>query len=94
MREVSCRIFPFLSRGLLSKGIAPEAMVEGTSVALATLQDKHERIDWPDFCAVMRNVRKHFSDAEFLEGAWMAGQYIGFGRVLAMLQLQVASGPI
>jgi signal transduction histidine kinase len=66
MREVSCRIFPFLSRGLLNKGIAPEAMVEGTRVELATLQDKHERIDWADFCDVMRNVRKHFTDLEYV----------------------------
>jgi alkylhydroperoxidase family enzyme len=40
------------------------------------------------------NMRRHFSDAEFLELAMMAGQYIGFGRVLAMLQLEVASCPI
>jgi alkylhydroperoxidase family enzyme len=39
-------------------------------------------------------MRKLFSDAEFLELAMMAGQYIGFGRVLAMLQLEVASCPI
>lgn len=39
-------------------------------------------------------MRRHFSDAEFLELAMMAGQYIGFGRVLAMLQLEVASCPI
>ena len=40
------------------------------------------------------NMRRLFSDAEFLELAMMAGQYIGFGRVLAMLQLEVASCPI
>lgn len=40
------------------------------------------------------NMRRHFSDAEFLELAMMAGQYIGFGRVLALLQLEVASCPI
>lgn len=39
-------------------------------------------------------MRGHFSDAEFLELSMMAGQYIGFGRVLAMLQLEVASCPI
>lgn len=33
------------------------------------------------------------SDAEFLELAMMAGQDIGLGRVLAMLQLEVASRP-
>lgn len=39
-------------------------------------------------------MRRHFTDGEFLELAMMAGQYIGFGRVLAMLQLEVASCPI
>lgn len=39
-------------------------------------------------------MRRHFSDAEFLELSMMTGQYIGFGRVLAMLQLEVASCPI
>ena len=44
-----------------------------------------------DDVAVMRS---HFTDAEFLELAMMTGQYIGFGRVLAMLQLEIASCPI
>lgn len=39
-------------------------------------------------------MRSHFTDAEFLELSMMTGQYIGFGRVLAMLQLEVASCPI
>jgi alkylhydroperoxidase family enzyme len=39
-------------------------------------------------------MRGHFTDAEFLEIVMMAGQYIGFGRVLAMLQLEVAACPI
>lgn len=39
-------------------------------------------------------MRGHFTDPEFLELAMMTGQYIGFGRVLAMLQLEVASCPI
>lgn len=39
-------------------------------------------------------MRRYFSDAEFLELAMMAGQYIGFGRVLAMLQLEVMACPI
>ena len=34
------------------------------------------------------------SDDQVLELRMMAGQYIGFGRVLAMLQLEIASCPI
>ena len=39
-------------------------------------------------------MRRHFTDGEFLELSMMTGQYIGFGRVLAMLQLEVAACPI
>jgi alkylhydroperoxidase family enzyme len=50
----------------------------------------HHNIDDDD----VANMRKLFTDAEFLELSMMAGQYIGFGRVLAMLQLEVAACPI
>lgn len=50
----------------------------------------HHNIDDAD----VARMRELFSDAEFLELAMMAGQYIGFGRVLAMLQLEVVSCPI
>ncbi len=50
----------------------------------------HHAIDDAD----VARMRQHFTDAEFLELAMMAGQYIGFGRVLAMLQLEVAACPI
>jgi alkylhydroperoxidase family enzyme len=39
-------------------------------------------------------LRRHFSEAETLELMMMAGQYIGFGRVLAVLQLETTSCPI
>ena len=50
----------------------------------------HHNISDDDVAA----MRRHFSDAEFLELSMMAGQYIGFGRVLAMLQLEVAACPL
>jgi signal transduction histidine kinase len=89
MREVSCRIFPFLFRGLQRKGVALDAMVEGTSVALATLENKHERIDWADFCAVMANVRKHFTDAEYvaLGRSYFRSPGLRFAFVVARLLL-------
>lgn len=39
-------------------------------------------------------LRGHFGEAETLELMMMAGQYIGFGRVLAVLQLETTSCPI
>ncbi len=44
--------------------------------------------------ADVERMRTLFSDAEFLELTMMTGQYIGFGRVLALLQLEVASCPV
>ena len=42
----------------------------------------------------IRELRGHFSEAELLELMMMAGQYIGFGRMLAILQLEETSCPI
>jgi len=39
-------------------------------------------------------LREHFEDAEILELMMMAGQYIGFGRVLAVLQLETVACPL
>ena len=44
--------------------------------------------------AAMRELGRHFSRAETLELMMMIGQYIGFGRMLAMLQLEEAHCPI
>jgi AhpD family alkylhydroperoxidase len=37
---------------------------------------------------MIREMHEHFDDAELLELLMMAGQYIGFGRMLAVLQLE------
>ena len=42
----------------------------------------------------VRVMRAEFELDEFLELAMMTGQYIGFGRMLAMLQLETVSCPI
>jgi AhpD family alkylhydroperoxidase len=42
----------------------------------------------------IRALRQHFSEAELLELMMMAGQYIGFGRMLAVLQLEDTVCPI
>jgi len=39
-------------------------------------------------------LREHFDDAEILELMMMAGQYIGFGRTLAILQLETVECPL
>lgn len=39
-------------------------------------------------------LHEHFDDAQILELLMMAGQYIGFGRCLAILQLETVACPI
>lgn len=50
----------------------------------------HHDIDDDD----IRALREHFSEAEMLELMMMSGQYIGFGRMLAILQLEETVCPI
>ncbi|MBS1878185.1 MAG: carboxymuconolactone decarboxylase family protein [Actinobacteria bacterium] len=44
--------------------------------------------------AEIEALHEHFGDAEILELMMMAGQYIGFGRTLAILQLETVACPI
>jgi alkylhydroperoxidase family enzyme len=39
-------------------------------------------------------LRDHYDDAQILELMMMAGQYIGFGRMLAILQLETVACPL
>ncbi len=54
------------------------------------MAEDHHAID----DAFVRELRRHFSEAELLELLMMAGQYVGFGRMLAILQLEDVSCPI
>ena len=67
MNEVSCRVFDIFERPLAAKRVPAEIMVAGTSLSLAQLRNKKERITWRDFLIVMRNLRAHFTDEEYLE---------------------------
>ena len=49
-----------------------------------TMATNHTAID-DDF---FRRLRAHFSDAEIVEIGMAAGQYIGFGRLLMVLDLE------
>ena len=51
---------------------------------------QHDQIGDAD----MATLREHFDDAQILELTMMAGQYIGFGRMLAVLQLETVACPL
>ncbi len=50
----------------------------------------HHEIDEDDIA----KLKEHFSETELLELMMMSGQYIGFGRMLAILQLEEVHCPI
>lgn len=71
--------------------VEPLTEREAAAVAYAEmLATNHHAID----DAYVARLREHFDEAELLELSMMIGQYIGFGRVLATLQLENVACPI
>jgi alkylhydroperoxidase family enzyme len=61
---------------------------EQAAIAFAgRLATEHHDLDDADVAA----LREHFDDGQILELMMMAGQFIGFGRVLAVLQLETVT---
>jgi signal transduction histidine kinase len=87
VNEVSCKVFGVLVRPLAEKGIALADVVEGTQVGVARLLDKKERIDWADYLQIMRNVRRHFTDEEYIElgRSYMRTPGLRFAFVIARM---------
>lgn len=87
MNEVSCRAFDIFKRPLEVKGLSLAQMVAGTSVTPAKIESKRERIDWAEFVAIMKNVRPHFTDEEYLAigRTTMSTPALKFALVIARL---------
>ena len=77
-------------------GVDEQAAAEFSDRELAALalaeQMALDHLSYDD--DAMRALQRHFSRAEILELMMMIGQYIGFGRMLAMLQLEETHCPI
>jgi len=87
VNEVSCKVFAILFKPLKAKGVSLESLVVGTDVPAARLRSKKDRIDWIDYCTIMRNARPHFTDEEYVElgRAWMRSPGLKFAFVIARL---------
>jgi hypothetical protein len=87
MNEVSSKVFHILFRPLKAKRVPLEQLVAGTKIPVTTLVDKSQRIDWNDYVAIMRNVRPHFTDDEYVElgREWMRSPGLRFAFVIARL---------
>ena len=87
MNEVSCKAFEVLLAPLKRKGITTVDVVVGTQVPPELIEDRKARIDWSDYVAIMRNVRPHFTDEEYIEigRSYMRSPGVKFAFVIARL---------
>ena len=67
MNEVSCKALSMVWPALARKGIPIERVLAGTGLTVQRMHDRNERIDWAQFVAVMKQLRPHFSDPEYVE---------------------------
>ena len=77
MKEVSCIVLDAIFRALEERHLPPEVVFSGIPYDLDYLRNKHERIDWADFCRVMSNASAICSFEDF--------ERIGYGIVKTRL---------
>ncbi|MEO8699389.1 MAG: ATP-binding protein [Kofleriaceae bacterium] len=89
MNEVSCKVFGLLVKPLERKGVTLAEITAGTNVPAEKLRRSKDRIDWADYVAIMRNVRKHFTDDEYIElgRSYLQSPGLRFAFVIARLLL-------
>lgn len=89
MSEVSCKVFDTFWEALAMKGVDRATLVEHTNVEFKTILDKKARLSWSDFCAVMHNIRPHFTDGEYIElgRAYLHAPGLRFAMVIARLAM-------
>ncbi|MFN0249336.1 MAG: ATP-binding protein [Kofleriaceae bacterium] len=87
MNEVSAKAMPIVFGPLEKKGISIEQFLEGTSVTTEILANKKARIDWLDVATIMKNLRSHYTDDEYVElgREWMRQPGLKFAFVIARL---------
>ena len=67
MKEVSSKAFEPFFEPLAAKGVSLDRVVADTGVPASALRDKNARVTWPEFVAIMKNIRPWFTDAEYVE---------------------------
>ena len=61
-REVACRTFGRIITEWERQGLSLESLVAGSGCTVAHLRDKHARISWATYRAIMANTRKLWDD--------------------------------
>lgn len=87
MNEVACRALEIVVNAARQKGIADDEVVASSGVSYERLRHRKERIDWSQFCAIMRNLRAHITDDEYVElgRKYMRSRNMRFAFVIARL---------
>lgn len=68
MKEVSCKVFLPLFKGLEEKNIHPEILCENIPYDLEFLRNKSENVEWDVYCKIMANTRKIWcNDEDYIE---------------------------
>jgi signal transduction histidine kinase len=67
VNEVSCKVFDVVFRALAKKGLNPSLLTNETDVTVSQLRDKHARLSWTTYCAIMLKARQLFTDDEYVD---------------------------
>jgi hypothetical protein len=75
-KEVSCTCLYQFFDPIKKKNIPETTWLKSLPYNIDYLQNKHERIDWEEFCRICDNIRPYFSEDEFVEmdRSWASGQ--------------------
>ncbi|MFT7583331.1 MAG: signal transduction histidine kinase, partial [Myxococcota bacterium] len=65
--EVSSKNFAIFFKHMKRDGIDPQLFAADSGVSIATLQDKHARVDWEQFRQIMRNASALWSEERLVE---------------------------
>ena len=76
-KNVSCRSLAGLIDFVNKKHLPVEILLKDIPYNLEYLQDKNERIEWPVYCRILKNLRLHFEEKDFIEfgQSWVKSKY-------------------
>jgi signal transduction histidine kinase len=73
VNEVSCRAFEVFLREARARRVPAERLIEGSSLTLAVLRDKHERVEWSEAVRFWANAGRLFGEDQLFA---IGGRYV------------------
>ncbi|MEM6559654.1 MAG: ATP-binding protein [Myxococcota bacterium] len=84
MSDVSCRVFLIHEEAWVKDGQSVDELVEGVSLSLEHLRNRHERFDWESYQQILRNMAKKWTPEQFEAIGRANWTFAGF-RVFAIM---------